>query len=217
MDRELHMAYASRDEHVTTESLHGHQQLQWRLDAISSLERERNVLLAREVAVETVDDILSWMLEGWYFGERVSKMKVMGFVPSLKKDGPLRTDEVRKFMEKGHKEREISVSEMISGNVEDRWGIVGKEADLTRQRIKAVRVGTDTHHALNETENTLRFGLFCLTLMYFRSMTLLGREKDTWSGKNDVMMEHEAMGRKEESEERMKMLEERRLRDVRRR
>lgn len=32
-----------------------------------------------------------------------------------------------------------------------------------------------------------RFGLFSLTFMYFRSMTLLQREKESWGGKGDAV------------------------------
>ena len=33
-----------------------------------------------QVSLEIVDDILQWMLEGWYFGERESKLPAMGYV-----------------------------------------------------------------------------------------------------------------------------------------
>lgn len=39
------------------------------------------------VSQEIVDDILEYMLEGWYFGERESNYNLIGYVPSVKKDG----------------------------------------------------------------------------------------------------------------------------------
>lgn len=44
---------------------------------------------------------------------------------------------------------------------------------------------------LNETESTLRFGLFMLTIMYFRAMVFLRREQRSWGGEDDEV------GRKE--------------------
>jgi hypothetical protein len=32
-----------------------------------------------------------------------------------------------------------------------------------------------------------RFGLFCITFMYFRSMVLLRREKESWGGRGDAV------------------------------
>ena len=43
--------------------------------------------MAFTVAKEAVDDILDWMLEGWYFGERESSFAALGLVPSVA-DGP---------------------------------------------------------------------------------------------------------------------------------
>ena len=39
---------------------------------------------------------------------------------------------------------------------------------------------------MTETENTLRFGLFMMTLMYFRVMALLRREKSSWNGEDEL-------------------------------
>jgi hypothetical protein len=38
---------------------------------------------------------------------------------------------------------------------------------------------------LNETENTLKFGVFMLALYYFKALTTVRREKASWQGKDD--------------------------------
>jgi hypothetical protein len=59
--------------------------------------------------------------------------------------------------------------------------------DMEIKRIKVARDGNRHEHMLNETEQTLRFGLFMLALMYFRAMTFLQREKKSWSGEGDAV------------------------------
>lgn len=58
---------------------------------------------------------------------------------------------------------------------------------MDKVRLKVARDGNDHEHMLNETETTLRFGLFMLALMYFRAMTYLKREKKSWSGESDAV------------------------------
>ena len=60
---------------------------------------------------------------------------------------------------------------------------------------------------LNETENTLRFGLFMLSLMYFRAMTYLKRDKKAFSGEDEEISDKKA-GEKIMTDERMRMLDE---------
>jgi len=37
------------------------------------------------------------MLEGWYFGERESQFPAVGYVPSLRKEGPIRLFEAQQL------------------------------------------------------------------------------------------------------------------------
>lgn len=90
VDAELHNCYASREEAVTTVVLHGYPQQTWRPNAIVQLEAEVNRIIAKQVASALIDDVLEYMLEGWYFGERKSELLVAGYVPSLNQDRPLR-------------------------------------------------------------------------------------------------------------------------------
>jgi len=62
---------------------------------------------------------------------------------------------------------------------------VEENAKFQQERLKVARDGNAHEHMLNETETTLRFGLFMLSLMYFRAMTYLKREKKSWAGEDD--------------------------------
>ncbi len=76
-------------------SLHDHGQLMWREDAIESLTREVDKILAKTAADEVINDMLDWMLEGWVFGERDSSLPIAGYVPALEKTRQLRPVEAR--------------------------------------------------------------------------------------------------------------------------
>ena len=69
VDQELHDAVRSDDEYFEMSSLHGYSVLIWTPNARRALNQEHSGLVAVEEAREIVEDILKWMLEGWYFGE----------------------------------------------------------------------------------------------------------------------------------------------------
>ena len=69
--------------------MHGYPQFMDTNKALVALERQSNSVIAKQVAVDLIDDILDWMLEGWHFGERISEREVSGYVPSIKASGPL--------------------------------------------------------------------------------------------------------------------------------
>lgn len=87
VDEELHETYRTSSEHFECVALHGYRTYLWTKDARVALEREHNRLIARLVATDIAHDILDWMLEGWHFGERQSRHKVVGYVPSIQKTG----------------------------------------------------------------------------------------------------------------------------------
>lgn len=87
VDQELHDAHRTSSEHFECVALHGYRTYLWTADARVALEREHNRLVARLVATDIVHNILDWMLEGWHFGERPSRHKVVGYVPSMQKTG----------------------------------------------------------------------------------------------------------------------------------
>lgn len=45
----------------------------------------------------------------------------------------------------------------------------------------------DQGHLLKETETTMKFGLFSMVQGYLHSMRLVQREKEAWSGREDVI------------------------------
>ena len=72
---------------------------------------------------------------------------------------------------------------------------------------RAANANKETNDDLKSIENTMRYGIFLLTFMYFRALHLVRREKETWSGVHDAvtMAKHTPL-----SAERMKMMEEER-------
>ena len=185
-DEELHRAYSVREPYVETFVLHGFRQMQWTKNVIVALERERDKLIATVVCDDIVSDILEWMLEGWYFGERESKHPVMGYVPSIKKDGVIRVHEADDLV-KNNKLLDRGEDSEARGLPEDRMSLLAKTAKSKNEAEKAIRAGSDQEHLLNETETNLKFGIFSLTLQYFRAMTLVRRQYETWSGRQAAL------------------------------
>jgi hypothetical protein len=144
------------------------------------------------VASEMVDEILDYMLDGWYFGETQSLHTVAGYVPSIKPDGNIKPgqDQIKAIgaaVQKIKKRNDAKKKGIITDDSQRGTGLeksIGIESDaqFRIRDLKVARDGNDHEHMLNETETTLKFGLFVLTLMYFRAMTYLSREKKTWSG-----------------------------------
>jgi hypothetical protein len=145
------------------------------------------------------------MLEGWYFGERESNYHLIGYVPSVKKDG---------FMSSGQEQVQsvgLTVAKAKQRYENQLKGIIAPEAmrgeleeklmpieQKKRERVEDLRIakeGTDYHHRLNETEQTLKFGLFILTFMYFRAMAFVKREQRSWGGDDDAVNETTSGGR----------------------
>ena len=58
---------------------------------------------------------------------------------------------------------------------------------------------------LKQTETNLKFGIFSLTLQYFRAMTLVRRQYETWSGRKAAMALEGKVPPREVTEEREKM------------
>jgi hypothetical protein len=221
IDRELHDAYATRKEYFESKYLHGYSLLLWTNNARMALEQRQSRLVALSVSKEVVDDILDWMLEGWYFGERESQFKVLGYVPTIKAKGKIRagqdqistvTQVVAKMRTRAENRRKnIATAESTQGiMLEKAWEVeVGSQQNL--ERLKVARDGNAHEHMLNETETTLKFGIFMMTLMYFRAMTFLKREQKSWSADGDeigVKGKKAAAAAKAMTDERMRMIDE---------
>lgn len=73
------------------------------------------------------------------------------------------------------------------------------DSQFALEREAVAKEARDRDHLLNETETTLRFGVFMMTLMYFRVMTLLKREKRSWGGEDDdaLLKRFKRFGKKE--------------------
>ena len=91
--------------------------------------------------------------------------------------------------------------------IEKAWEIE-MQAQMRISNIKVARDGNSHEHLLNETEQTLRFGIFMLTLMYFRAMTYLRREQRSWNAEDDEIGMKK--GNKQMTTERLRMMDEER-------
>ncbi|RLN71930.1 hypothetical protein BBJ28_00015318 [Nothophytophthora sp. Chile5] len=186
VDEEFHETFRSKNEFFETQALHGFRQIQHKDKVQVALQREHNLLVAHLTAYEVVEDVLESMLEGWAFGERESDRQVLGFVPSLKREGPLTMQDLRRFEQD---RRILQVRQDIrqeqlqnaQGLASDKWQPIEADAFQVNRSKKAVQKGSDMDKSLTETENALKFGLFCMTLMYFRGLALLKKQKTVWS------------------------------------
>ena len=216
IDKELHDAYNTRKEYVEVKYLHGYSTVLWVNNARKALSARQDRLIALNIANEVVDDILENMLEGWYFGERESKYMLAGFVPSVKKEGFMKAGQeqvqaVGVAAEKAKKRRQAKLKGVVTatamrGMLSEKLRPMENDLLKDKEDKRIAKEGTDHKRRLDTTEQTLKFGLFMLTLMYFRAMTFLSREKKSW-GEEDDIANLNAKGQ-EYTEERAKMNEE---------
>ncbi|RHY28400.1 hypothetical protein DYB32_006002 [Aphanomyces invadans] len=177
----------------------------------AALTREQNSLVAHLVSYEVMEDILEYMLEGWVFGERESHRKVQGYVPSVYTHGPLTVHTLRSMASlrpdtlaaDATDLKDITDAKAKFGTPFEKWTPIEVDAQAAQRRGKAVQAGTSVARCvdhdgerwvdedrslgssvatvLNETEQALKFGLFCMTLMYFRGLSLLQKQKKAWN------------------------------------
>lgn len=184
VDDEFHATFRTKEQLFETKALHGFSQTQQRDKVQIALHREHNALVASLSAYEVVEDILESMLEGWVFGERESERKALGYVPSLKRDGPLTMHDLRVFEQHQRVldgQRELTAEENVQGIPLDKWTPIEVQAFQVDLHRKAVQKGSDVDKSLTETENALKFGLFCMTLMYFRGLSMLKKQRSVWA------------------------------------
>ncbi|KAK1932378.1 hypothetical protein P3T76_012372 [Phytophthora citrophthora] len=186
VDEEFHETFRSKNEFFETQALHGFRQIQHKSKVQVALQREHNILVAHLTAYEVVEDVLESMLEGWIFGERESERQVLGYVPSLKREGPLTMQDLRRFEQDRRilqVRQDIHEEQLLNaqGLPSDKWKPIEVEAFQVNLTKKAVQKGSELDKSLTETENALKFGLFCMTLMYFRGLSLLRKQKSVWS------------------------------------
>lgn len=197
VDKELHDVYNSNSPMITIKSIQGSEQTLFKDFAIMSLTICRDKLLAEECAYDTIDSILEWMYEGWHFGEVKSKYSVMGFVPSLSKNKidvyhPLDSD------------KNINNNEDNSDNS----SLLSKHETIFNKKKES------NNKLLNQTERTLKFGIFSLVLEYFRVKVLLRKGEVANTGNKSVFSENkDSEERKEMNKEKYNL--EKRLRSIR--
>ena len=161
VDAELHDAHATTKAFIETKALHGFRQVQWTENVKIALDGERKRLEAEDVAYETVEGILDWMLAGWYFGE------VATCEPEKTKDFE-DSYVLTNFHGNGRADR---------GDPREKWLQIAEQSRRAQARRFAVDEVHEVKTKLEDTENVLRFGLFLLTMMYFRAMNLLKKSR----------------------------------------
>ncbi|KAG5177552.1 hypothetical protein JKP88DRAFT_265019 [Tribonema minus] len=181
VDAEYHQALKTTAPSMECQALHGYHTMQWTSDARTALGRERDRMVAQLTATEMAEGILDWMLEGWHFGERRSLKTVAGFVPSIKPDG---------FVGAGFESDALATVQEHPQATQDR---LDAEESLRQaytlppdmpgshwapSEEKVVKPGSERDKAIAEAERAVRFGLFCLTIMFFRSRYLLKKRME---------------------------------------
>jgi hypothetical protein len=186
VDVEFHATFQCRAPYFETRALHDFPQVQLTDKIQRALQREHNTLVAQLAASEMVEDALEAMLEGWVFGERESQRVALGFVPSLKRDGPLSMHDLRRLEQELQKPQpggddDAAKRREEQGVPRDKWMPIEVAALERQHERKVVQQGSALDKSLTETESALRFGIFCMTLMYFRGLAMLKRQRATWS------------------------------------
>jgi hypothetical protein len=174
LDRELHDSWATKKDHIEVRVLHGYRTLMWVSNARKALNFEHNKLVAATFATDLVDDILEFMLEGWVFGEIKSKFRMAGFVPSVKPEGTITA-----LLRPSQAMATVIMDSDNSGIPDD---ALEESPEWQLSDRKAIQLGDKRDIHLKTTEMNIRFGIFTLTLMYFRAMSLLRKEKKSWIG-----------------------------------
>ena len=118
------------------------------------------------------------MFEGWYFGERDTKRKCdIVELPSYDQRGSL--------VEKASSIQRSSNTKALTYHVNH----IRKS---TKEDLKGVEAG-------------MKYGLFCLSFMYFRALHILRKKKATWDESNELSSANNATPM---TDERKKMLQE---------
>ncbi|CAN0581855.1 unnamed protein product, partial [Ectocarpus sp. 12 AP-2014] len=185
IDEEFHEANRTSKQHIECVALHGYRTLLWTKDARVALEREHNRLVACAVAVEVTHDILHWMLEGWHFGERQSEHAPLGNTPTVDVDGLAKASKLLcriihhtprsppyKQEDEARTERNEDKDNMLTVPP----GVDGSSWNNVSERI--VKEGGIHDKEIGFMESTMRFGLFCVTVMYFRARWLIHRQRN---------------------------------------
>lgn len=144
---------------------------------------------------------------------------MLGHVPTIKPKGKIRAGQdqimsvshvVAKMKERAeNRRRSIKTAQNSQGQMIEKAMEIELNAQSNLQKMKVARDGNLHEHLLDETENTLKFGIFMITLMYFRAMTFLKREQRSWAGDDDAVgVKDKTRSDKVMTDERMRMIDE---------
>jgi len=180
MDKELHDVFADDKAYFTCASLHSYPILMSSSNAKRVLERERDFLLARSIVVDVIDGMIEWMAEGWLFGEPKPQL---GNVPPEERVGLLLKPPARVLKDTANA-RINKDARKARGSVMEKLEPINDTALGRKLNQSLQEIIDDREELLDVTETTAQFAIFLMALMYFRSMTLLQREKESWGDEN---------------------------------
>jgi len=187
IDRELHDILASDKEYSEVTALHGYTMCMWTSEAEKALEYEHNKLVATTVSSEVVDTILDRMLDGWHFGESQTERTT-----NLVEDAIVGFQNKNITIDVGQ-ESPLQKMQLLNCEAKDR---LSKENHARNKKNQDKK--------LDEAEKTIRYGIFCLTFMYFRTFSRVRNEKKSWLREVNVTSHLEG-GNEDISEEGKKM------------
>ncbi len=144
VDKELHDAYLANDEEeITVTSIHGFPVALSRNDAIAALERERDKHLGALMTVDVIEDILQWMLDGWYFGQSSSQ-------------------------ESSTTTLQIKPSSVQRGSLLAKANTVQTHSNAVAAALNSSSQREEQKAKLETMQTTTKYGLFCLTFSVSR-------------------------------------------------
>jgi len=144
VDKELHDAYLANDEEeITVTSIHGFPVALSRNDAIAALERERDKHLGALMTVQVIDDVLQWMLDGWYFGQS-------------------------SLQESSTTTLQIQPSSVQRGSLLAKANTVQTHSNAVAAALNSSSQKEEQKAKLETMQTTTKYGLFCLTFSVSR-------------------------------------------------
>ena len=155
VDKELHEAYALEEgKEMTVKSIHGFPTNLHRIDAISALEHEHNRHVGSILANDVVNDVLNWMLDGWYFGQC-----------SNSRSTTILSNPPPTFVKRGSLLDKANDVQMHSNTA----------------AINSLAQKMEKKDKLANLQKTTKYALFCITFSYFRALHLVRQQKEAFS------------------------------------
>ena len=64
---------------------------------------------------------------------------------------------------------------------------IASESIQRKEGDRILKKARQNQKNLDLSETNMKFGLFCITFMYFRALHMVRREKESWSGQHDLI------------------------------